>query len=102
MPGDRPCARRAALRPAEGGRRDAAILDELVGTAAIINGRAALDLALGGTLGAPSFGGLPPPTRSGSTCRNTASRCAKGGCARSWRATGWCWRISRSVAPTAS
>lgn len=33
------------------------ILDELVGTNAIINGRAALDLALGGTLGAPAFGG---------------------------------------------
>jgi translocation and assembly module TamB len=33
------------------------LLDEIVGTAAIINGRAALDLAFGGTLGAPSLGG---------------------------------------------
>ncbi|MGE5792473.1 MAG: translocation/assembly module TamB domain-containing protein, partial [Bacteroidota bacterium] len=33
------------------------VLDEMAGTNAIINGRAALDLALGGTLGAPSFGG---------------------------------------------
>jgi hypothetical protein len=30
------------------------LLDEMVGTAAIIDGRAALDLALGGTPGAPS------------------------------------------------
>ncbi len=33
------------------------LLDELVGTSTIINGRAALDLALGGTLGAPSLDG---------------------------------------------
>jgi translocation and assembly module TamB len=33
------------------------LLDEMVGTAAIIDGRAALDLALGGTVGAPSLGG---------------------------------------------
>jgi len=33
------------------------LLDEMVGTAAIINGRAALDLALGGTLGAPALAG---------------------------------------------
>ena len=33
------------------------LLDETVGTAAIINGRAALDLALGGTLGAPALAG---------------------------------------------
>jgi hypothetical protein len=30
------------------------LLDEMVGTAAIIDGRAALDLALGGMPGAPS------------------------------------------------
>ena len=33
------------------------LLDELVGTSAIIDGRAALDLTLAGTLGAPSLGG---------------------------------------------
>jgi translocation and assembly module TamB len=33
------------------------VIDELVGTSAIIDGRAAIDLALGGTLGAPAFGG---------------------------------------------
>ncbi len=33
------------------------VLDELTGTNAIIDGRAALDLALGGTLGAPALGG---------------------------------------------
>jgi translocation and assembly module TamB len=33
------------------------VVDELIGTTAIIDGRAALDLALGGTLGTPSFGG---------------------------------------------
>jgi translocation and assembly module TamB len=33
------------------------LLDELVGTSAIIDGRAAIDLTLAGTLGAPSFGG---------------------------------------------
>jgi translocation and assembly module TamB len=33
------------------------VLDEMIGTTAIVDGRAALDLALGGTLGAPTFGG---------------------------------------------
>ena len=33
------------------------LLDETIGTAAIINGRAALDLVLGGTLGAPALAG---------------------------------------------
>jgi translocation and assembly module TamB len=33
------------------------VLDELVGTSAVVNGRAALDLALDGTVGAPVFAG---------------------------------------------